>query len=123
MPLLANEDSRRRQPLPIRLLQLLTEARVLRLTAQAPLQLRNGFVVLMVVQEGCSQTLVQAEINEYAPPIAGKPARLAWHGWVENAGQKIQAEVGIAQRDLANQVDILREQVGQMRRAFAAQGE
>ena len=42
---------------------------------------------------------------------------------VENAGQKIQAEVGIAQRDLATQVDILREQVGQMRRAFAAQGE
>jgi len=42
---------------------------------------------------------------------------------VENAGQKIQAEVGVAQRDLAVQVDILRDQVAQMRRAFAARGE
>lgn len=26
---------------------------------------------------------VEAEVNEYVPPATGKPARLAWHGWVE----------------------------------------
>ncbi len=26
---------------------------------------------------------VEAEVTEYEPPIAGKPARVAWHGWVE----------------------------------------
>jgi hypothetical protein len=41
---------------------------------------------------------------------------------VENAGKKIVQQVGIAQRDLEDQVDILRDQLGQMRRAFAAQG-
>jgi hypothetical protein len=41
---------------------------------------------------------------------------------VETAGQKIMTEVGIAQRDLVSQVEILREQLGQMRRAFAGQG-
>ena len=38
---------------------------------------------------------------------------------VENAGRSIVANVGIAQRDLVNQVETLREQLGQMRRAFA----
>jgi hypothetical protein len=41
---------------------------------------------------------------------------------VENAGKKIVQQVGIAQRDLEDQVDILREQLGQMQRAFAGQG-
>ncbi len=40
---------------------------------------------------------------------------------VENAGKKIVEQAGIAQRDLGTQVEILREQLGQMRRAFAAQ--
>lgn len=26
---------------------------------------------------------VEAEVVEYVPPTAGKPARVAWHGWVE----------------------------------------
>ncbi len=26
---------------------------------------------------------VEAEVTEYVPPIAGEPARVAWHGWVE----------------------------------------
>jgi gas vesicle protein len=41
---------------------------------------------------------------------------------VENAGRSIVANVGIAQRDLATQVNTLREQVGLMRRAIAAEG-
>jgi len=41
---------------------------------------------------------------------------------VENAGRSIVANVGIAQRDLAKQVEVLREQLGQMRRAFGEQG-
>jgi hypothetical protein len=39
-----------------------------------------------------------------------------------SAGDAIVKNVDIAQRDLANQVEILREQLGQMRRAFASQG-
>lgn len=27
--------------------------------------------------------LVEAEVTEYEPPRDGKPARVAWHGWVE----------------------------------------
>lgn len=26
---------------------------------------------------------VEAEVTEYEPPVHGKPARVAWHGWVE----------------------------------------
>lgn len=26
---------------------------------------------------------VEAEVTEYEPPLDGKPARVAWHGWVE----------------------------------------
>jgi hypothetical protein len=26
---------------------------------------------------------VEAEVTEYEPPATGKPARVAWHGWVE----------------------------------------
>ncbi|MFT4075760.1 MAG: SRPBCC domain-containing protein [Asticcacaulis sp.] len=26
---------------------------------------------------------VEAEVTEHEPPVAGKPARVAWHGWVE----------------------------------------
>lgn len=26
---------------------------------------------------------VEAEVTEYEPPAPGKPARVAWHGWVE----------------------------------------
>jgi hypothetical protein len=26
---------------------------------------------------------VEAEVTEYEPPAAGKPGRVAWHGWVE----------------------------------------
>ena len=26
---------------------------------------------------------VEAQVVEYAPPVAGQPARVAWHGWVE----------------------------------------
>lgn len=26
---------------------------------------------------------VEAEVTEHQPPVAGKPARMAWHGWVE----------------------------------------
>lgn len=26
---------------------------------------------------------VEAEVTEYVPPVEGKPARVAWHGWVE----------------------------------------
>lgn len=26
---------------------------------------------------------VEAEVTEYEPPADGKPARIAWHGWVE----------------------------------------
>ena len=26
---------------------------------------------------------VEAEVTEHVPPVAGKPARVAWHGWVE----------------------------------------
>jgi hypothetical protein len=28
---------------------------------------------------------VEAEVTEYEPPAEGKPARLAWHGWVEGS--------------------------------------
>jgi hypothetical protein len=28
---------------------------------------------------------VEAEVKEYEPPAAGRPARLAWHGWVEGS--------------------------------------
>ena len=27
--------------------------------------------------------LVEALVTEYVPPVAGAPARVAWHGWVE----------------------------------------
>jgi hypothetical protein len=27
--------------------------------------------------------LVEAEVTEYAPPVAGKPARLAWRAWID----------------------------------------
>jgi hypothetical protein len=27
--------------------------------------------------------LVEAEVMEYVPPTTGRPARIAWHGWVE----------------------------------------
>jgi 3-hydroxyisobutyrate dehydrogenase len=30
---------------------------------------------------------VEAEVTEYEPPAAGKPARVAWHGWVEGAAE------------------------------------
>lgn len=26
---------------------------------------------------------VEAEVTEHEPPVAGKPGRIAWHGWVE----------------------------------------
>ena len=26
---------------------------------------------------------MEAEVTEYEPPAVGKPARLAWHGWIE----------------------------------------
>ncbi|MFJ4142127.1 SRPBCC domain-containing protein [Pseudomonas sp. NPDC089734] len=26
---------------------------------------------------------VEAQVVEYLPPVAGEPARIAWHGWVE----------------------------------------
>ena len=26
---------------------------------------------------------IEAEVTEYVPPVAGQPARLAWHGWME----------------------------------------
>lgn len=26
---------------------------------------------------------IEAEITEYVPPVAGQPARIAWHGWAE----------------------------------------
>jgi len=31
---------------------------------------------------------VEAEVTEYEPPAAGKPARMAWHGWVEGDTDK-----------------------------------
>jgi len=31
--------------------------------------------------------LVEAEVVEYEPPAQGKPARVAWHGWVEGDAQ------------------------------------
>ena len=31
---------------------------------------------------------VEAEVIEYEPPVAGRPARIAWHGWVEGDGEK-----------------------------------
>lgn len=34
-------------------------------------------------------TRVQAEVNEYTAPVAATAGRLAWHGWVENDGQRI----------------------------------
>jgi hypothetical protein len=30
---------------------------------------------------------VEAEVTEYEPPANGKPARVAWHGWVEGTAQ------------------------------------
>jgi hypothetical protein len=34
---------------------------------------------------------VEAEVTEYEPPAEGKPARLAWHGWVEGSpGDRIE---------------------------------
>lgn len=27
--------------------------------------------------------IVEAEVTEFVPPIDGKPARIAWHGWCE----------------------------------------
>ncbi|MGC5807548.1 SRPBCC domain-containing protein [Ralstonia pseudosolanacearum] len=30
---------------------------------------------------------VEAEVTEYEPPAGGKPARIAWHGWVEGDAQ------------------------------------
>ncbi|CAM3830017.1 SRPBCC domain-containing protein [Rahnella bruchi] len=26
---------------------------------------------------------VEAQVNEYVPPVKGQPARMAWHGWAE----------------------------------------
>jgi hypothetical protein len=26
---------------------------------------------------------IEAQVTEYVPPVEGKPARLAWHGWAE----------------------------------------
>nr|WP_320133622.1 DJ-1/PfpI family protein [uncultured Holophaga sp.] len=31
--------------------------------------------------------LVEGEVTEYVPPVAGHPARVAWHGWVEGDAQ------------------------------------
>lgn len=30
---------------------------------------------------------VEAEVTEYEPPSCGKPARVAWHGWVEGSAE------------------------------------
>ena len=30
---------------------------------------------------------VEAEVTEYVPPVAGKAARVAWHGWVDGDAQ------------------------------------
>ena len=32
--------------------------------------------------------IVEAEVTEYLPPAEGKPARIAWHGWVEGTPGK-----------------------------------
>lgn len=29
--------------------------------------------------------IVEAEVTEYVPPVNGKPARIAWHGWCEGS--------------------------------------
>jgi hypothetical protein len=31
---------------------------------------------------------VEAEVVEYVPPAPGKPARVAWHGWVEDGADR-----------------------------------
>lgn len=31
---------------------------------------------------------VEAEVVEYVPPIDGKPARIAWHGWCEGTEEE-----------------------------------
>lgn len=31
---------------------------------------------------------VEAEVTEHQPPRPGQPARIAWHGWVEGAGEQ-----------------------------------
>jgi hypothetical protein len=63
-----------------------------------------------------------AAVEKAIESVAKRAAQLdsvrAYGQTVETAGQKIVAEVGIAQRDLAAQVDTLREQLGQMRKAF-----
>lgn len=30
---------------------------------------------------------VEAEVTEFEPPVPGRPARVAWHGWVEGDGE------------------------------------
>lgn len=32
--------------------------------------------------------IVEAEVVEYEPPTEGKPARVAWHGWVEGSEEE-----------------------------------
>lgn len=36
---------------------------------------------------------VQAQCNEYVPPAAGRPGRVAWHGWVGEEGTDDRLDV------------------------------
>ncbi|WP_221624155.1 SRPBCC domain-containing protein [Burkholderia sp. Bp9031] len=36
---------------------------------------------------------VEAQCNEYVPPTAGQPGRIAWHGWAGDVGSDVRLDV------------------------------
>lgn len=67
---------------------------------------------------------VEAEVTEYVPPAAGRPARVAWHGWVEGDGaQRLDVHHAWLIEDLdGGRVRVLTQetQLGQPARELAA---
>jgi len=68
--------------------------------------------------------LVEGEVTEYEPPIPGKPARVAWHGWVEgNEDERLDVHHAWLIEDLpGNRVRILTQesQIGKPAQELAA---
>ena len=67
---------------------------------------------------------VEAEVTEYEPPVPGKPARVAWHGWVEgDAATRLDVHPAWLIEDLpGNRVRILTQetQIGKPAQDLAA---
>lgn len=55
---------------------------------------------------------VEAKVTEYDPPVAGRPARIAWHGWVEgDANHRLDVHHAWLFEDLSgNRVRILTQE-------------